>query len=150
MCYRPTSTRSSRGSTASSTSPRRCTTLRASSEYHCLSPSSRLPMSRSFLHRAGAALVLAGVAAACGGRIHSVTSAEPVPAAVSTLDRMTVRTGEQAVVVDSPAAAGRRVERMVRDAGGYLERSSGSSDGNVQIEARVPAAQLHGLMDSVG
>ena len=77
-------------------------------------------MSRSFLHCAGAALVLAGVAAACGGRIHSVASTEPVPAGTSTLDRMTVRTGEQAVVVDSPAAAGRRVERMVREAGGYL------------------------------
>ncbi len=106
-------------------------------------------MSRSFLHCAGAALVLAGVAAACGGRIHSVASTEPVPAGTSTLDRMTVRTGEQAVVVDSPAAAGRRVERMVQEAGGYLERSSGSSDGNVQIAARVPAAQLDRLMDSV-
>src|SRR5213082_3915451 len=103
-------------------------------------------MSRSFLYRAGAALVLAGVAAACGGRIHSVTSAEPVPAAASTLDRMTVRTGEQAVVVDSPAAAGRHVERMIQEAGGYLERSGGSSDGNVQIEGRVPAVQLDRIM----
>jgi len=106
-------------------------------------------MSRSFSHRAGAALLFAGVAAGCGGRIHSVASTEPAPAAPSTLDRMTVRTGEQAVVVDSPTAVGRRVERMVQDAGGYLERSSSSSDGNVEIQARIPAAQLDGLMDSV-
>src|SRR5205807_10645591 len=107
-------------------------------------------MSRSFMHRARAALVLAGVSVACS-KIPPVASTEPAPAPApaSTLDRMTVRTGEQAVVVDSPAAAGRRVERMVREAGGYLERSSGGSDGNVQIEARVPAAQLDGMMDSV-
>ena len=106
-------------------------------------------MSRSFLHRAGVTLIFAGVAAACGIRTHYVASTEPVPAAASTLDRMTVRTGEQAVVVDSPAAVGRHVEHMVQEAGGYLERSSGSSDGNVQIAARVPAAQLDRIMDSV-
>jgi septal ring factor EnvC (AmiA/AmiB activator) len=38
---------------------------------------------------------------------------------------------------------------MVLEAGGYLERSSGSSDGNVRIEGRVPAARLDGIMDSV-
>ena len=109
-------------------------------------------MSRSFMHRARAALVLAGVSVACS-RIPPVASTEPAPAPApalaSTLDRMTVRTGEQAVVVDSPAAAGRHVERMIQEAGGYLERSGGSSDGNVQIEGRVPAAQLDRIMDSV-
>src|SRR5439155_25468236 len=91
----------------------------------------------------------AGVTVACGGRTLTVASPEPVVAAASTVDRMTVRTGEQVVVVDSPAVAGRHVERMVQEAGGYLERSSGSSDGNVQIEGRVPAAQLDRIMDSV-
>jgi Domain of unknown function (DUF4349) len=104
-------------------------------------------MSRSFPYRAGAALLLAAAAVACGHRSLIVASTAPV--ATSTLDRMTVRTGDQAVVVDSPAAVGRHVERLVQQAGGYLERSSGSSDGNVQIEARVPAAQLDGIMDSV-
>ena len=106
-------------------------------------------MSRSFLHPAGAALILAGVAAACGGRTMTATSTEPVPATASSLDRMTVRTGEQVVVVDSPTTAGRYVEHLVQEAGGYLERSSGSSDGNVRIEGRVPAARLDGIMDSV-
>jgi chromosome segregation ATPase len=62
---------------------------------------------------------------------------------------MTVRTGEQQVIVDSPTVTGRRVEHMVQQAGGYLERSSGNSDGNVHIEARVPAARLDTIMDSV-
>jgi hypothetical protein len=106
-------------------------------------------MTRSFMYRAGAALMLTGVSVACGSRIQTVASTQPVVPAASTVDRMTVRTGEQAVVVDSPAAAGRHVERMVLRAGGYVERSSGSSDGNVRIEGRVPAAQLDGLMDSV-
>ncbi len=109
-------------------------------------------MSRSFTYRTGAALLLAGITIACGGRFRPVPSAEPAaPAApaVSTVDRMTVRTGEQEVVVDSPVVTGRQVERMVRDAGGYIERSSGSSDGNVRIEGRVPAAELDRIMDSV-
>jgi hypothetical protein len=110
-------------------------------------PFFEVTMSHSFLCRPGAALLLAGAAVACSHRSLTVASTAPVPA--STLDRMTVRTGEQAVVVDSPAAVGRHVERLVQQAGGYLERSSGSSDGNVQIEARVPAARLDAIMDSV-
>ena len=106
-------------------------------------------MSRSFTYRTGAAVVLAGITTACGGRIRPVPSAEPAAAAASTVDRMTVRTGEQQVVVDSPVAIGRQVERLVQEAGGYIERSSGSSDGKVRIEGRVPAAQLDGIMDSV-
>lgn len=62
---------------------------------------------------------------------------------------MTVRTGEQEVVVDSPVVIGRQVERMVQEAGGYIERSSGKSDGNVRIDGRVPAAELDRIMDSV-
>jgi hypothetical protein len=61
---------------------------------------------------------------------------------------MTARTGNQTVIVDSPVVAGRRVERMVQGAGGYLERSTGSTDDNVHIVARVPAAHLDGIMDS--
>jgi hypothetical protein len=38
---------------------------------------------------------------------------------------------------------------MVHLSGGYLEQSSGSSDGNVHIVGRVPAAQLDHLVDRV-
>jgi hypothetical protein len=103
-------------------------------------------MSRSFVVRAGAAVLIAGMAVACGGYLPAPV--EPA-AAYATVDRMTVRTGEQAVIVDSPVVAGRRVERMVLGAGGYLERSSGGSEGTVRIVGRVPAQHLDSLMDGV-
>jgi len=106
-------------------------------------------MSRSFcLLRTGATLLLAGATVACGAH-RTVASTEPVAPATSTLDRMTVRTGDQVVVVDSPVTTGRRIERLVVEAGGYIERSSGGTDGDVRIEGRVPAARLDGLMDDV-
>jgi hypothetical protein len=62
---------------------------------------------------------------------------------------MLVRTGEQTVTVDSPVSVGRRVERMVLDAGGYLERATGRAGDDVQVVGRVPATALAPLMDSV-
>ena len=107
-------------------------------------------MSRSSMHRTGVALLVAGVAVACvGSRVHSVASPQPVAQGVTTLDRMTVRTGEQQVQVDSPVVIARRVEHIVQEAGGYLERSSASSNGNARVEGRVPAAELDGIMDEV-
>jgi hypothetical protein len=102
-------------------------------------------MSRSLTFLAGAALV-----AACGGNPPPM-ALSPVPAftPASTLDRLTVRTGDQAVVVDSPLAALRQVERLVQDAGGYLENSGGSTDGGVRLEGRVPAARLDSIMNEV-
>jgi len=102
----------------------------------------------SSLHLASATLLLTAATIGCGAS-HRVTATEALAPATATLDRMTVRTGEQAVVVDSPLIAGRRVERMIREAGGYLERSGGNKDGNMRIEARVPAAQLDSIMDGV-
>jgi hypothetical protein len=94
---------------------------------------------------AGAALLLT---VGCGAN-RTVTATESLAPVSATVDRMTVRTGQQAVVVDSPLIAGRRVEHMIRDAGGYLEQSGGSKDGNMRIEGRVPAAQLDSIMDAV-
>jgi hypothetical protein len=109
-------------------------------------------MSRStVVCRAGAALVLAGIAAGCSrGFERSAGAATLTPAATTTtLDRKTIRTAEQQVVVDSPMQAGRRVEQMVATSGGYIERSSSSTDGNVRITGRIPADQLDGFMNSV-
>ncbi len=107
-------------------------------------------MSRSSMHRTGAALLAAGVAVACvGSQVHPVASPQPLAPGVSTVDRMTVRTGEQQVQVDSPVVIARRVEHIVQESGGYLERSSASSNGNARVEARVPAAELDGIMDEV-
>lgn len=103
------------------------------------------PMARSSsLLLAGAALLLT---VGCGGRTVTA-SISPSPAS-STVDRMTVRTGDQSVTVDSPLVAGRRVERMIHETGGYLEQSSGTKDGKVRIVGRVPAAQLDSVMDVV-
>lgn len=106
-------------------------------------------MSRSTVAcRAGAALLLAGLGFACS---KSMTEASPgsLTPAVSTLDRKTVRTADQQMVVDSPATAGHMVERLFVDAGGYIERSTSSMDGGVQIVGRIPAAQLDSVMNAV-
>jgi len=102
-------------------------------------------MSRSTpLLVAGAALLLVGCS------VHRMVPAtESLASPPSTIDRMTVRTAEQQVVVDSPLVAGRRVERMIHETGGYLEQSSASKDGKVRITGRVPAAQLDSIMDVV-
>jgi hypothetical protein len=94
------------------------------------------------------ALALSAVTLACAGA-RSVASTESVAPTPSTIDRMTIRTGEQEVVVDSPVAALRRVERMVIETGGYIERSSGTKKGDVRLEGRVPAAQLDSIMDRI-
>ena len=92
-------------------------------------------------------LLLAAALVACGG--NSTISTATLTPTSTTLDRMTVRTGSQDVVVDSPATSGRQVERMVHAPGGYIEQSNITSDGNVRVVGRVPAAQLDAIMDSV-
>jgi hypothetical protein len=97
------------------------------------------------------AIVIA--AAGCGANRATVPTAPTAPTALtapaSSVDRLTVRRGEQRVEVDSPLVAGRRVERLATLAGGYVEQSSGSTDGNVSLTARIPAARLDEVMDSI-
>jgi len=90
-------------------------------------------------------------AASCGGRAMPSTAptVSPVTSPSSSIDRLTIRRGEQRVEVDSPLVAGRRVERLAHQAGGYVEQSSGSTDGTVNVVARVPAAKLDEMMDSI-
>lgn len=108
-------------------------------------------MSRSSLAARVAAVLVLAVSFACGYSTTRSPSTGVAPTAptVSTADRMLVRTGAQTVTVDSPAAIGRRVERMVLNAGGYLERSRGRSDHDVEVVGRVPAQHLSPIMDSV-
>lgn len=107
-------------------------------------------MSRStVVYRAGAALLLAGLGFGCAKSMTQAAAPGPVAPMVSTLDRKTVRTADQQVVVDSPVTAGRQVERMFIDAGGYIERSASSSDGAVRIVGRVPAVRLDSIMNDV-
>jgi len=90
-------------------------------------------------------------AANCGGgAIPSTAPAvSPVTAPSSSIDRLTTRRGEQQVEVDAPLVAGKRVERLAHEAGGYVEQSSGSTDGTVNVVARVPASKLDEVMDSI-
>ena len=94
------------------------------------------------------ALLLLLLTVGCASH-RSVIAPASLTATSPTADRMTVRSAEQQVVVDSPLVAGRRVERTIRETGGYLEQSSGSKDGKVRIVGRVPAAQLDSIMDVV-
>lgn len=91
------------------------------------------------------------IAASCGGRAMPSTAptVSPVTSPSSSIDRLTIRRGEQRVEVDSPLVAGRRVERLAHQTGGYVEQSSGSTDGTVNVVARVPAAKLDEIMDSI-
>jgi hypothetical protein len=90
-------------------------------------------------------------AASCGGGAVRSTAptVSPVTASLTSIDRLTIRRGEQRVEVDTPFVAGRRVERLAHEAGGYVEQSSGSTDGTVNVVARVPAAKLDELMDTI-
>src|SRR5690349_22328941 len=107
-------------------------------------------MSRSsVVGRVGAALLLAGLGFACSTAMKEAATPGSVTPGVSTLDRMTVRTAEQQMVVDSPVTAGHEVERMVVDAGGYIERSSSNSDGAVRIVGRLPSARLDSVMNGI-
>src|SRR5262245_4498632 len=99
--------------------------------------------------RGGIAIAILGITSACSSALQRPTVAAPATVQTSSTDRLTVRTGDQQVAVDSPALAGRAVERLIQQSGGYLERTSGSTDGNVLIEGRVPAVQLDAIMDSV-
>lgn len=94
---------------------------------------------------------LVTIAANCGGGAipASAPTVAPVASPSSSIDRLTTRRGQQQVEVDSPLVAGRRVERLAQQAGGYVEQSNGSSDGSVTVVARVPAVQLDEVMDSV-
>src|SRR5689334_16993665 len=100
------------------------------------------------VRRAGLAIVLAGLSFACGRGHRAALTPEVSPVIAQNVERKSVRTADQEVVVDSPVVAGRRVEQLVTDAGGYIERSHSSSRGEVRIVGRVPAAKLVDLMDS--
>ena len=94
-------------------------------------------------------VAIAITAASCGGNPSPAPVVSPASLTSSSIDRMTVRRADQRVEVDSPLVAGRRVERLAHEAGGYVEQSSGSTDGSVSVVARVPAASLDAVMDSV-
>jgi DNA repair ATPase RecN len=63
-------------------------------------------------------------------------------------DRKVVRSGDLAVSVASPEETSPKVERLVDQAGGFVERST-TKDSAVWLHCRVPASQLDRIMDAV-
>lgn len=64
-------------------------------------------------------------------------------------DRKMMRSGELRISVDAPEEASREVERIVKNAGGFVERFNSTKSIGVQLRCRVPATQLDQTMDDV-
>ncbi len=64
-------------------------------------------------------------------------------------DRKVVRSGDLTVSVDSPEEMSPEVERLIKQAGGFVERSTTTKDSSVWLHCRVPAPQLDQIMDAV-
>lgn len=64
--------------------------------------------------------------------------------------RMVVRSGVLVVSVVSPADAAADVERLVTEAGGFVEDSIETRDSSATLYCRVPAPQLDAIMRAIG
>lgn len=93
---------------------------------------------------ASAALAVVSIACASAGRPARVASAS-----VATTDRRVVRSAELAVSVDSIAGVVAAVERLVREAGGFVERSTTNKGSDERLQCRVPGGQLEPIMDRI-
>ncbi|HVN37125.1 MAG TPA: DUF4349 domain-containing protein [Myxococcota bacterium] len=69
--------------------------------------------------------------------------------ATTSADRKLVRTGDLVVSVGSPEEASTKVERIVKEVGGFVERSTATKDANIWLVCRVPATQLDQVMNSI-
>mgnify|MGYP001150318430 CR=1 FL=1 len=74
---------------------------------------------------------------------------ESLAQAHASPDRKVVRTADLVVSVESPEKTSPEVERIIKQAGGFVERSTASKDKNVRLDCRVPATQLNQVLDSV-
>ena len=72
-------------------------------------------------------VAIAIAATSCGGA-PAPSAVTPMSVGSTSIDRMTLRRGDQRMEVDSPLVAGRQVERLAQQVGGYIEEASGSSD----------------------
>ena len=94
------------------------------------------------------ALAIVVVALACAS-VEESRQPEPVAPGNASADRKIVRSGELVVAVDRPDEASPEVERIVAQAGGFVERSTAAKDSNVWLVCRVPASQLDQIMEAV-
>jgi len=94
-------------------------------------------------------VALAAVVAIGCASVDNARQAESLAEGYASPDRKVIRAGELVVSVESPENASPGVERLIKEAGGYVERSTATKDSNVWLQCRVPASQLDQLMDSV-
>jgi len=93
-------------------------------------------------------LALIAMAIGCASVNKSPQEASLVQGSAS-VDRKMVRSGDLVVTVDSPEEASPEAERLVKEAGGFVERSSETKESSVWLYCRVPAPQLDAVMDAV-
>jgi hypothetical protein len=79
----------------------------------------------------------------------SASGAQARGEAQARTDRKRVRFGDLTVSVDSPEESSPEVERLIKQAGGFVERSTTTKDSSVWLHCRVPAPQLDEIMAAV-
>jgi hypothetical protein len=89
------------------------------------------------------------IAAVAGCAIDKARQPGAIAQASAPSERKLVRTGDLVVSVGSPEEASSKVERIVEEVGGHVERSTATQDA-VWLECRVPAPQLDQVMNAIG
>jgi hypothetical protein len=81
----------------------------------------------------------------------SVTSFDQgsIPESPAVAGRKMVRSGELIVSLNELEPASKEVERLVAEAGGYVEQSTANRDSGISLQCRIPAAQLDTTMDRI-
>lgn len=96
-----------------------------------------------------AVVTLAAIIAVGCASVDKARQPESLAQGYASPDRKVVRTGDLVVSVESPEKASTEVERLIKEAGGFVEHSTATNDSNVWLHCRVPASQLDQVMNSV-
>jgi hypothetical protein len=64
-------------------------------------------------------------------------------------EHVVVRSGDLVISVESLSEASLEAERLIKESGGFVERSTATQDSNVWLSCRVPAPQLDPVMDAI-
>jgi hypothetical protein len=109
------------------------------------------------------AVVIGSLACASGNRVHQPESSLQGFASAdrahlppqsslqgfASADRKVVRSSDLVVSVDSLNETSLEVERLIKEAGGFVERSTTTQDSKAWLHCRVPAPQLEPVMDAI-
>jgi Rad3-related DNA helicase len=84
-----------------------------------------------------------------GSEFDAGTHFTPRERSPALADRKVIRSGQLALSLSDLEEARREVERLVAEAGGYVEQSSTTRDSRVFLACRVPADHLDQAMDQI-